>query len=187
RSIEWEVPTTTRTWSRSSPSGTGPSGCRTSRLRTRTSARSRWAGARCDCCWSSRILTPSSGAPSPWAPRRSLPSKRDTVGCWDESKTPLDITGRSGSRWSTAHPAPDPARFRVEGAVAWVAEERDRGTRLRIDEPEGPRSQARHPQDGHVVARVDRDRDRPQGGARAEELDGGVVLARDDVRGGDDE
>jgi hypothetical protein len=40
-----------------------PSGSPTTHHRTSTSAPNRWAAARCDCYWSSRILTPWSSGP----------------------------------------------------------------------------------------------------------------------------
>ena len=83
--------------------------------------------------------------------------------------------------------AADAARCRREGAVLRVAEDRDRRTRPRVDEPQRSRSCAVDAQHGDVVVRVVRDDLRVVQAGAVRELDAGAVLARDDVRRGDDE
>src|SRR5919108_619081 len=81
----------------------------------------------------------------------------------------------------------DAAGLRVEGPVAGIAEDGDRGARHRIDEAERPGGEPRDAQDRDVVAGIDVDGRGRKGRARFRRLDRRVALARDDVRRRDDE
>src|SRR5207244_3403046 len=89
---------------------------------------------------------------------------------------PRDGTVAVGVLAEHRHGAADPGRLRVEGPVAGIAEDRDRGAGLRVDEAERLRAKPGHAQDGHVVPSVDGDGNRAERRAGAEELDGRVVL-----------